>query len=228
MSPFVITIIGPPGSGKDTQGRLIAKKYNLNFLVAGDIIRRLSVLDTPLGRRVKENYNKGIPQPDEIVIRAVKEEINKMDAQKGFLLVTFPLSVVQAEALEGVLREYNIPTNRHLVIYLDIGVETVVERLSKRLTCLKCGTVYLPKDPAYKTRKCDKCGGKLISRTDDKPEIVRKRVEEYQSRMRDLKKYYAEKKRLVIINGEPSIKEISANIFKHINEYLEAKVKPHD
>lgn len=220
MLPITITIIGPPGSGKDTQGRLIAEKYNLNFIVAGDEVRRLAALDTPLGKRVKENYDKGIPQQDDIVIAAVKEKIGKMDPKKGFLLVTFPLSVGQAEALEGILRDYNIFPSRHIVIYLDIGVETVVKRIGKRLTCLKCGTVFLPGNSSYETKKCDKCGGQLIFRTDDKPEVVRKRIEEYNSRMADLKKYYQERGRLIIINGEPSIGEISNDIFKKIDEFL--------
>lgn len=219
--PIIITIIGPPGSGKGTQGALIAEKYNLNYVVAGNIIRRLVALDTPLGESVRANYNKGILQPDKTVIWAVKEEISKMDINKGFLLDSFPLSLVQAEALNEILKNYNLPDN--VVIYLDISADTGVNRISQRLICSKCSTVFFPADSVYKTKKCSKCGGDLITRSDDKPEVVRTRITEYKSRMLDLKNYYAQRKRLIIINGEPAVSEISKHIFSHIDEFFKTK-----
>lgn len=219
--PLIITLIGPPGSGKGTQGRVIAQKYNLNYVVAGNIVRRLATLKTPLGEQVRINLTKGIPQPDKIVIWAVKEEMSKMDINKGFLLDSFPLSLVQAEALNEILKNYNLPDN--VVIYLDIRADTGANRISQRLICSKCSAVFFPADPGYKTKKCSKCGGDLITRSDDKPEVVRTRITEYKSRMLDLKNYYAQRKRLIIINGEPAVSEISKNIFSHINEYLKTK-----
>lgn len=216
--PLIVTIIGPPGSGKGTQGALIAEKYGLNYIVAGNIIRKLRTLDTPLGKRVKENYDKGVPQPDEIIIEAFREEFSKMDVQKGFLLDSFPLSIGQAHELEKILTEYNLPPN--VVIYLDVSADSVIKRIGKRLICSKCGAVYLPSNPAYATGKCSKCGGDLMERADDKPEVVRTRIEQYKSRMVDLKNYYQERGRLIVINGEPGIEEISADIFIHIDEYL--------
>jgi adenylate kinase len=221
MFPIIITIIGPPGSGKDTQGSLIAEKYNLNYIVAGSLVRGLAKLDTPLGAKVRANMDKGIPQPDEIITDAFKAEMSKMDMERGFLFVTFPLSIGQAKSLDKILKEYKLPEN--IVIYLDISADTVIKRLNGRMTCSKCGSVYLPSDEAYKTKKCDKCGGDLIIRSDDKPEVVRTRIQEYKSRMEDLKKYYQERKRLIMINGEPSIEEISEDIFKHIDEYIKGK-----
>lgn len=219
MSPFVITIIGPPGSGKGTQGKAVAQKYNLNHIGVGDLVRRLIVLDTPLGKKAKDNYDKGVPQPDETIIQAVKEKIEKMPAsqrKKGFLFDTF-LSFNQAKAFDEVLKNYDLPEN--LAIYLDISADTVIKRTEKRLICSKCGAVFLPKDLAYKTGKCDKCGGDLMVRSDDKPEVVRRRIEEYKSRMTDLKKYYQDRNRLIIINGEPTIEEIHKDIIKKIEEF---------
>lgn len=221
MFPIIITLIGPPGSGKGTQGRVIAQKYNLNYIVAGNIVRRLATLKTPLGEQVRINLTKGIPQPDKIIIWAVKEEMSKMDINKGFLLDSFPLSLVQAEALNEILKNYDLPDN--MVIYLDISADTGANRISQRLICSKCSTVFFPADPGYKTKKCSKCDGDLITRSDDKPEVVHTRITEYKSRMLDLKNYYAQRKRLIIINGEPAVSEISKNIFSHIDEYLKTK-----
>lgn len=246
LLPLIITIIGPPGSGKGTQGALIAEKYNLNYIVAGNLIRNLYKMDTPLGERVRVNYNKGVPQPDEIIIEAFKEEIEKMDLKKGFLLDSFPLSVGQAKALNEILASYNLPEN--IVFYLDINVDTVIKRIKTRLICSKCGAVFLPShltntatevqdtkifnrcgglpaDAAFSAKKCDKCGGDLTERADDKPEVVRRRIEEYKSRMKDLKNYYQEKNRLIVINGEPTIEEISKDIFKHIDEFRKKQDK---
>ncbi|MDP3057262.1 MAG: nucleoside monophosphate kinase [bacterium] len=223
MSPFVITIIGPPGSGKGTQGKVVAQKYNLNHIGVGDLVRQLIVLDTPLGKKAKDNYDKGVPQPDEIIIQAVKEKIEKMSAsqrKKGFLFDTF-LSFNQAKAFDEVLKNYDLPGS--LAIYLNISADTVIERTEKRLICSKCGAVFLSKDPAYNTGKCDKCGGDLMVRSDDKPEVVRRRIEEYKSRMLDLKKYYQDRKRLIVINGEPAIEEIHKDIIKKINEFHKTK-----
>lgn len=219
--PLIITLIGPPGSGKGTQGAVIAKKYNLNYIVAGNLIRGLAKMDTPLGDKVRINYNKGIPQPDEIITTAFKEEFAKMDFHKGFLLDSYPLSLGQAKALNEILADHKLPENQ--VLYLDISADTVIKRLKARMICSKCGAIYLPSDEAYKTKKCAKCGGDLMIRSDDKPEAVRMRIEEYKSRMADLRNYYSERNRLVIINGESTIPEVSADIFKHIDEYLKGK-----
>lgn len=223
MHPIIITIIGPPGSGKGTQGKAIAQKYSLNHISVGDLVRQLIALDTPLGKKAKENYDKGIPQPDEIIIQAVKEKIEKMlenRKKKGFFFDTF-LSLNQAKTFDEIFKNYNLPES--ITIYLDINADTVIKRINQRLICLKCGAVFLPADQAFKIKKCDKCGGNLIVRTDDKPEVVRRRIEEYKSRMIDMKNYYSERNRLVIINGEGTIPEVSANIFKHIDEYLKGK-----
>lgn len=215
--PLIVTLIGPPGSGKGTQGALIAQKYNLNYIVAGNLVRALCKVQTPLGERVRVNYNKGIPQPDEIITEAFKEEMEKMDIKKGFLFDSFPLSLGQAKALNEILDSYKLPEN--FVIYLDISADTVISRIKTRLICSKCSSVFLPADAAFSARKCDKCGGDLMERADDKPEVVRRRIEEYKSRMADLKDYYQKKNRLIVIDGEPSIEAIHKDIIKKINEF---------
>jgi adenylate kinase len=216
--PMIITVIGPPGSGKGTQGALIAQKYDLNYIVAGNLVRALYKMQTPLGEKVRVNYNKGIPQPDEIITEAFKEEMSKMDMKKGFLLDSYPLSMGQAKALNEILVSYNLPEN--FVVYLDVSADSVVGRIKTRLICSKCSAVFLPADAAFSAKKCDKCGGDLMERADDKPEVVRRRIEEYKSRMADLKEYYQKKNRLIIINGEPSIEEIHRDVVRKIEEFV--------
>lgn len=215
--PLILNIIGPPGSGKGTQSHAIVDRYGVNRISPGDLIRELRSQNTPLGQKVKVNYDKGIPQPDDIVIEAIKNKIASMDIKKGILFDPL-LSIGQTEAVEKIMKDLGMPDL--WAIYLKITPETVVKRVSSRLICSKCATVYLPADgSAYINRICSKCEGKLIQRPDDKPDIVMRRIKEYESRMKDLKNYYKEKGRLIVINGEPSIEEISRDIFKKIDEF---------
>jgi adenylate kinase len=216
--PLILNIIGAPGSGKGTQSKAIVDKYGVNRISPGDLIRELRVQDSRLGQRVKVNYDKGIPQPDDIVIDAIKNKLPSMDIKKGILFDPL-LSVGQTEAVEKMMKDLGMP--ELWAIYLKVSPETVAKRVSSRLICSnpKCATIYLPADgSAYTDRVCSKCGGKLIQRPDDTPEIVVRRIKEYESRMQDLENYYKEKGRLIAINGEPAIEEISQDIFKHTDE----------
>lgn len=215
--PLILNIIGPPGSGKGTQSKAIMEKYGVNRISPGDLIRELRAENSSLGQRVKINYDKGIPQPDDIVIEILKNKLLSSDIKKGVLFDPL-LSVGQTEAMEKILKDLGMPDL--WAIYLHISPKTVVKRAGDRLICSDCAAIYLPIDgEAYVNRKCSKCGGKLIQRPDDKPEIITRRIQEYESRMKDLKKYYQKKGRLIIIDGEPSIEEISEDIFNHINEF---------
>ncbi len=196
-------------------------KYGVNRISPGDLIRELRVQDTPLGQRVKVNYDKGIPQPDDIVIEAIKSKLPSMDIRKGILFDPL-LSVGQTEAVEKMMKDLGMPDL--WAIYLQISPETVIKRVSSRLICSGCATIYLPDNSsAYINRICSKCGGKLIQRPDDKPDVIVRRIKEYESRMKDLVDYYRKKGRLIMINGEPTIDEISKDIFNHIDEYLKEK-----
>lgn len=218
---FILIILGPPGAGKGTQSNFIVKKYGLDLVVTGDLVRELRQQDTPLGRKVKENYDAGIPQPDEIIIDAIREKILALRSQAGILFDTFPLSVVQAEALEKIAKEFQWAAP--YMFYIEISAETVVKRLSGRLICSNqsCKEIHMPSDgQSYENRKCKKCGSQLTQRPDDKPEAVMRRIEEYKERMKSLKEFYQEKGRLIIINGEPSVPEVTKEIFEKIEELL--------
>lgn len=215
---LILNIIGPPGSGKGTQSNAIVEKYGVNRISPGDLIRELRAQDTPLGERVKVNYDKGVPQPDDIVIEALKNKLLAMDIKKGILFDPL-LSIGQTEAMEKMMKDLGMPDL--WAIYLRVSPETVVKRVSSRLICSGCAAIYLPADgSAYEKRICSKCGGKLIQRPDDTPEVVVRRIKEYESRMKDLIGYYSNKGRLIMIDGEPSIAEISAEIFRKIEEVV--------
>lgn len=216
--PLILNIIGPPGSGKGTQSNAIVEKYGVNRISPGDLIRELRAQDTPLGQRVKVNYDKGVPQPDDIVIEAIRNKLPSMDIKKGILFDPL-LSIGQTEAVEKMMKDLGMPDL--WAIYLKVSPETVVKRVSGRLICSGCATIYLPDNSsAYINRVCSKCGKELIQRADDKPEVIVRRIKEYESRMKDLIDYYGKKGRLIMINGEPSIVEISAEIFKQIDKHI--------
>lgn len=218
LSPLILNIIGPPGSGKGTQSSAIIKKYAVSRVSPGDLIRELRLQNSPLGQRVKVNYDKGIPQPDDIVIGILEKKLSSMDIKKGILFDPL-LSIGQTEAVEKIMKDLGMPDL--WAIYLKVSPETVIKRVSDRLICSGCATIYLPADgSAYINRICGKCGGKLIQRPDDKPEIIVRRIKEYESRMKDLENYYKEKGRLIVVNGEPPIEEISQDIFKKIEEVV--------
>lgn len=221
--PLILNIIGPPGSGKGTQSNAIMKQYGVNRISPGDLIRELRAQETLLGRKVKTNYDKGIPQPDDIMIEVLKNKLLSLDIKKGLLFDPL-LSIRQTEEMEKILKHLGMPDL--YAIYLHVSPETVIKRVSDRLICSECATIYLPSDgEAYLSKKCDKCRGQLIQRPDDKPEIIARRIQEYESRLKDLKKYYQEKGRLIVIDGEPSIEEISQDIFNQIDELQKKQAK---
>lgn len=218
---FILIILGPPGAGKGTQSKLIVEKYGLDLVVTGDLVRELRQKDTLLGRKVKENYDAGIPQPDEIIVNTIREKIPTLQSQVGILFDTFPLSVVQAEALEKMAEEFHWAAP--YMLYIKISAKTVVKRISSRLVCSnpKCKEIHMPSDgQSYKSRKCKKCGSDLIQRPDDKSEAVMRRIEEYKERMKSLKKFYQQRGRLIIVNGEPSVPEVTKEIFEKIEKLL--------
>lgn len=219
---LVLIIIGPPGSGKGTQGKLIAKKYGLNYIVCGDLVRELRAQNTPLGQKVKSFYDKGIPQPDKVIIQAINQKLSSLTIKNGILFDTFPLSLVQAVALEKILKKLNLP--QPYTLYLDIKSSTAIKRAVGRLVCSGCGKIYLPDNSkSYLKKQCFKCGGKLIQRADDKPKVIDRRIREYKSRMQDLRNYYYKKDKLLLIDGEPTIPEVTKNIFAKLKEITTKK-----
>lgn len=202
-----IILLGAPGAGKGTQAKKIVEKYGIPHIATGDILREAVAKGTELGKKAKEYMDRGELVPDEIVIGIVKERLQQPDCEKGFLLDGFPRTLKQAEALDEMLKE--LGKSIDAVIYIDVPEEEVVKRIVYRRTCRNCGAVYhLIYAPPKEPNKCDKCGGELYQRDDDKEETVRQRFKVYMENTAPLIEYYEKKGILYKVDGTKSIDEV--------------------
>ncbi len=206
-----LILLGPPGSGKGTQAKLIVEKYGIPHISTGDMLREAVAKGTELGKEAKKYMDAGKLVPDEVVIGIVKERLQQPDCEKGFILDGFPRTIPQAEALDKILEELGKKIDA--VINIQVPEEEVVKRIVNRRTCKNCGAVYhLIYKPPKEDNKCDKCGGELYQRDDDKEETVRQRYKVYKEQTEPLVEYYAKKGVLYNIDGTKSIEEVFAEI----------------
>ncbi len=180
-------IFGPPGSGKGTYATRLQTNLGINTIATGDILRETIKQNTPLAKKVKQYVEKGLLVPDNIVTQVLKQHLTKTNNKKGFILDGYPRTLKQAKALEKI-------TKIDAVIQLTVPDWIIIERLSTRRICKNCGQVYnirylKPK----KDMTCDKCGGPLYQRTDDTPEVIKKRIKVYEHQTQPLLQYYKEK-----------------------------------
>lgn len=205
-----IIILGPPGAGKGTQAAKICEKYGIVHISTGDIFRANISGGTPLGKKAKEYMDKGALVPDEVTLSMVQDRFAKDDCQKGYLLDGFPRTLNQAHALDELLLQAGEKIDCVLSIDVDYGV--LVERITGRQMCA-CGATYHKTFSAPKIEGvCDKCGGKLYTRDDDKEETVVKRLEEYDAKTKVLIEYYQEKGILKVLDGSLGIEGVFAQI----------------
>jgi Adenylate kinase (EC 2.7.4.3) len=191
---IVVILFGPPGSGKGTQGKMIAEEIGIPHIATGDIMRQAISDGTELGLKVKEFVGKGLLVPDEIVIQIIEERLKKDDTKNGFILDGFPRTIPQAVALDELFQKIN--TQNYKVIWLDVPDEEIVKRISGRRTCKNCQAVYnIYFNPPKVDGICDVCGGELFIREDDKEEKVKKRLEVFREQTLPLIDYYQKKRR---------------------------------
>ncbi len=211
-----IILLGAPGAGKGTQGELISKKYYFPKISTGDILREAVKNGTELGLKAKAKMDAGELVDDEIILGIIKERVSRDDCQRGFILDGFPRNINQADEFEKIGIE-----GKELVLYFDISDEEIIKRLSSRRVCSKCGAIYsLLIFPPKKEGVCDKCGGKLIQRDDDTPEVIKKRLEVYKAQTFPLIDFYEKQGSLRKINAEGNIEEIFASVCDIIGQYL--------
>ena len=210
----IFVVLGPPGSGKGTQSELLAKKTEYEHISVGDLIRAFIKGQSKEAIESKERYDKGIPQPDNIASMLLREKLKSIN-EIGAVFDTYPLSIGQAQDLSKIVEEISIKNLK--VIFLNVDVNEVVKRISERKICSKCKTVFLPIKPGYDTNVCSECGGDLIMRSDDKPEIARGRFIEYEKRNIPIKEYYSERGLLVEINGDQSIEDVHKEVLRKLN-----------
>ena len=181
-------IFGPPGSGKGTYASRLQAKLGVDVIATGDLLREIMKEDTPLGRKVKGFVEKGLLGPSEVVTEVLKQRLAKSKGKKGFILDGYPRTIEQAKALEKL-------TKIDAIILLTVPEKIIIERLSSRRICKNCGEVYNIRFLKPKVEGvCDKCGGQLYQRSDDKPEVIKDRIAVYEKQTEPVLKYYKNKK----------------------------------
>ena len=180
-------IFGAPGSGKGTYSSRLQSKLGVDVISMGDIFRENLKADTPLGKKVKNYVEKGLLVPDDIVIEVLKQRLNEVPKGKGFILDGYPRTIDQAKTLEGIAKI-------DVILLQMVPDWIIIERLSSRRICKSCGAVYNIRFLKPKVEGvCDKCGGPLYQRSDDKPEVIKRRLQVYQEQTSPLLQHYKEK-----------------------------------
>ncbi|UOQ49436.1 adenylate kinase [Gracilibacillus caseinilyticus] len=206
-----LILMGLPGAGKGTQAEKIVEKYEIPHISTGDMFRLAIKEGTELGQKAKSYMDEGALVPDEVTIGIVQERLNKDDCQKGFLLDGFPRTLAQAEALDDLLSNMNRSID--FVLHVDVAKEKLVERLTGRRICPKCGTTYhVVFNPPEVEGVCDKDGETLIQREDDQPSTVSNRLEVNLEQTQPMLDFYADKGDLVTINGSQEIDKVFSDI----------------
>ena len=212
-----IIMLGAPGAGKGTQADMITKKYNVPHISTGDIFRANIKNGTELGKKAKGYMDQGLLVPDSLVVDLVIDRIHQDDCKEGYVLDGFPRTIPQAEALDAALAA----ENEEIDVAIDVEVpdDNIVNRMSGRRACLKCGATYHIVYNAPKTEGvCDNCGSELVQREDDKPETVLNRLSVYHKETQPLIDYYNQKGKVAEIDGTQDLNAVFADIEKVLNK----------
>lgn len=212
-----IILMGLPGAGKGTQASEIVKKFPIPHISTGDMFRKAIKDETDLGKEAKSYMDRGELVPDEVTVGIVKERISEDDAKKGFLLDGFPRTIEQAEVLNNIMSE--LDRNIDAVINIEVPEEELMNRLTGRRICEKCGTTYhLVFNPPKVDGVCDIDGGKLYQRKDDNPETVSNRLSVNVKQSKPILEYYDEKGVLKNIDGAKDIDEVTKDVIDILDQ----------
>lgn len=204
-----LVFMGPPGAGKGTQAEIISKKLNIPTVSTGLMLRTAIKNGTELGVVASEYINDGKLVPDDVIVGIVKQRLSEPDLESGFILDGFPRTVVQAEALTAS----GIKIDK--VLSLEVEDEKIIERLSSRRECSKCGVPYnVISNKPKQEGVCDKCGGELIRRKDDNPETIKNRLDVYHSETEPIKDYYKKIGLLVCAHGCEELADTTSAVEK--------------
>jgi adenylate kinase len=200
----ILVFLGPPGAGKGTQAKLLSQRMGFLHLSTGDLLREAVKNQTPLGKKAKEYMDRGELVPDELIVQLIEETMPK---DGNVILDGFPRTVNQALALEEMLKGKGEKISK--VLFFDVPDEVIIDRLSGRRVCSKCGAVYHVKyNPPKVEGVCDLCGGSLVQRDDDKEEVVKKRLEVYRKQTQPLIEFYQDRGIIYKLDAEKGVEEL--------------------
>lgn len=209
-----IIFLGAPGAGKGTQAMRVAQELGLVHIASGDLFRQAVSRGDELGLKVKNYMEKGMLVPDEVTIGMILEKVSQ--SRDGIILDGFPRNLGQAEALDEAFRKRNKIIDK--VVYIKVPEAELVRRLSGRWLCRNCQMPYnRQSSPPKVWNRCDRCGGELYQRPDDRPETVKKRLKIYFNETAPLVEYYRQRDKLLEVDGEGSVEKVTRRIIRNLN-----------
>ena len=212
-----LIMLGAPGAGKGTQAARVAERFRIPHISTGDIFRANIKNGTQLGKKAKSYMDAGELVPDELVCDLVADRIAQPDCGEGFILDGFPRTIPQAEALDEAVRKAGTPID--FAVDIEVPDEHIISRMGGRRACVSCGATYhVVYNPPKKEDVCDRCGGKLVLRDDDRPETVKNRLDVYHAQTQPLIDYYKDKKVLVTVDGTQSMDDVFSAILEKLGE----------
>jgi adenylate kinase len=206
-----IAFLGPPGAGKGTQARELARQWGVPQIATGDMLREAVAAGTPLGQEARRHMDRGALVPDDVVVGVMKERLAQPDARRGFILDGFPRTIAQAEALTQMLKE--LDHDLRAVVYFDVPEAELLRRLTGRRVCRQCGaSFHLVSAPPSRPGICDRCGGDLYQREDDSEATVAHRLGVYARQTAPLLDYYRDRSLLRPVAGAGTMEAVEAEI----------------
>ena len=214
-----IVLLGAPGSGKGTVGKIIAEDLKLAHISTWDLFRENLKNETELGKEAKQYMDKGELVPDEVTIKMLKERLNGDDVENGAVLDGFPRTGVQAVSLDNMLKEMNAKVD--MALNIDVPFDEIVERIANRRSCKGCSEIYnVVFNPPKVEGICDKCGGELYQREDQKPEVVENRLQVYSKTAEELINHYKKANILYDAKAGDKVGKTSYDVAKEVEEYI--------
>jgi adenylate kinase len=217
LASLRVVLLGPPGAGKGTQAQLLREEFGACQVSTGDILREAVANQSGLGREASEYINRGDLVPDRVIVKLVEERLKEKDCKQSFILDGFPRTVSQAQSLEEMLKKMGLALEGVLLVQVPHAV--IVERLAGRRTCKNCNALYhLHFNPPRRENVCDRCGGELVQRNDDREETVRARLNVYDNQTAPLINYYRQQGILREIDGVGKVEDIRIRVAKALGD----------